>query len=65
MLSKAQTIFLAISIAFAFTIWGAIVSLPPSFYPSEAEEKGATPSQVKLLVIFGIAKNGITVLGKK
>ena len=27
--------------------FGILVTLPPTFYPSEAEEKGATPSQVQ------------------
>jgi len=52
MLSKVQTIFLSISIVFAFTIWGVLISLTPPFYPSEAEKKGATPSQYGF--VFGI-----------
>ena len=52
MLSKAQTIFLSISIVFAETIWGVLISLPPPFYPSEAEKKGATPSQVRFTPPF-------------
>ena len=50
MLSKGQTVFLSISIVLAFTIWGALISLAPPFYPSEAEKKGSTPSQVGLLI---------------
>ena len=50
MLSKGQTVFLSISIVLAFTIWGALISLAPPFYPLEAEKKGATPSQVWLLI---------------
>jgi hypothetical protein len=46
MLSKTRTVLLAISIAVAFVVWGALISLQPPFYPSEAEKKGATPSQV-------------------
>ena len=52
MLTKAQTIFLSISIVFAFTIWGVLISLTPPFYPSEAEKKGATPSQVRFTSPF-------------
>ena len=52
MLTKAETVFLAISIVFAETIWGVLISLPPPFYPSEAEKKGATPSQVRFTSSF-------------
>ena len=52
MLTKAETVFLAISIVFAETIWGVLISLPPPFYPSEAEKKGATPSQVRFTPPF-------------
>ncbi len=30
----------------AYIVWGLLLSLQPPFYPSEAEKKGATPSQV-------------------
>ena len=65
MLSKAQTIFLSISIILAFTIWGALISLAPPFYPSEAEKKGATPSQVWLLIQKMITFTKIIILGRK
>ena len=29
-------------------VWGMLISLQPPFYPTEAENKGATPSQVIL-----------------
>ena len=31
----------------AAIVWGALISLQPPFYPTLAEIKGATPSQVK------------------
>ena len=49
MLSKAQTIFLSLSIILAFITLGALISLTPPFYPAEAEKKGATPSQVNIV----------------
>ena len=45
--SKTRTVLLAIVIGFAYVVWGALISLQPPFYPTEAEKKGATPSQVK------------------
>ncbi len=30
----------------AYVDWGLLLSLQPAFYPTEAESKGATPSQV-------------------
>ena len=37
-------------------VWGVITSLPPAFYPIEAERKGATPHQVcdKPFITFGL-----------
>ena len=46
MLSKTRTVFLAISVGCAYVVWGALISLQPPFYPTEAEKKGATPSEV-------------------
>ena len=43
---KTGTIYLAIFLVCAFIVWGASISLQPTFYPTEAENKGATPSQV-------------------
>ena len=37
----------------AYIGWGLLLSLQPPFYPSEAEKKGATPSQYGF--VFGIA----------
>ncbi len=31
---------------------GVIFSVPPAFYPSEAEDRGVSPSQVRLNYIF-------------
>ncbi len=31
----------------AYFGWGLILAVMPPFYPSEAEKKGATPSQVE------------------
>ncbi len=36
----------------AYFGWGLILAVMPPFYPSEAEKKGATPSQVVLLLLF-------------
>ena len=44
---KAKTIALAIVVGSAYMVWGALISLQPPFYPTEAEKKGATPSQVR------------------
>ena len=52
MLSKSRTIFLGLSVAAAYVTWGLLISLQPPFYPSEAEKKGATPSQVKTLLRY-------------
>ena len=46
MISRTRTVFLAISIVCAYIVWGALISLQPPFYPTEAEKKGATPAQV-------------------
>ena len=35
----------------AYLAWGLMFSIQPPFYPKEAEAKGATPSQVRILVI--------------
>ena len=37
----------------AYIGWGLLLSLQPPFYPTEAEKKGATPSQYGF--VFGIA----------
>ena len=34
----------------AFLFWGLMIALQPPFYPSEAEKKGAKPTEVR---IFG------------
>lgn len=45
-LSKGRVIFMGISVASAYMVWGLLISLQPPFYPQEAEKKGASPSQV-------------------
>ena len=45
-LSRARTVLLLLVCGTAYIVWGALISLQPSFYPTEAELKGATPSQV-------------------
>jgi MFS family permease len=50
--SRNRTIFIAFSVAGGYTGWGLMLSLQPSFYPTEAEKKGATPSQYGF--VFGI-----------
>ena len=45
----ARALCLAISIACGCIVWGVLISLPPPFYPTEAERKGATASQVNSL----------------
>ena len=51
-LSKTRVIILGVSFALSYTSWGLLLSLLPPFYPTEAEEKGATPSQYGF--VFGI-----------
>ena len=48
-LAGARALCLAISIACGCIVWGVLISLPPPFYPTEAERKGATASQVNSL----------------
>lgn len=52
-MSKSRQIFMAVSIGAAYIGWGLLLSLQPPFYPTEAEKKGATPSQYGF--VFGIA----------
>ena len=35
----------------AYTVWGILIYLQPPFYPSEAEKRGATPSQVRITLL--------------
>ena len=51
-ISKTRVIILAIAFALSYISWGLLLSLLPPFYPSEAEKKGATPSQYGF--VFGI-----------
>ena len=45
-MSTTKKLLLASLLVVAYLVWGALISLQPPFYPSEAEKKGATPSQV-------------------
>ena len=46
MISKYRTGFLFLCVVCAYIVWGALISIPPTFYPTEAEKKGAVPAQV-------------------
>ena len=48
---RGHAIVLAIFSGGAYLAWGLMFSIQPPFYPKEAEAKGATPSQVRILVI--------------
>ena len=45
-ISTTKKLLLAGLLVVAYLVWGSLISLLPPFYPSEAEKKGATPSQV-------------------
>lgn len=51
-LSTKRSAFIAFSVGGAYIGWGLLLSLQPSFYPTEAEKKGATPSQYGF--VFGV-----------
>ena len=51
-LSKTRIILLSTAFAFSYVCWGLLLSLLPPFYPTEAEKKGARPSQYGF--VFGI-----------
>ncbi len=51
-ITKRRSIFIAFSVGGAYLGWGLILSIQPSFYPTVAEEKGATPAQYGF--VFGI-----------
>ena len=46
-LSRARTLSLLVICGTAYIVWGALISLQPPFYPTEAAKKGASPSQVR------------------
>ena len=46
MLSKKRTFFLGTAVGLSCVEWGLLLSLLSTFYPSEAENKGATASEV-------------------
>ena len=46
-LSQSRTVLLISICGTAYVVWGALISLQPPFYPTVAETKGATPSQVR------------------
>ena len=45
-LSRRRRIVLSAVLVPAYVSWGALISLIPPFYPSEAENRGATPTEV-------------------
>ena len=45
-ISTKKKLILAVLLVLAYIVWGSLISLQPPFYPTEAEKKGATPSQV-------------------
>ena len=47
MISKKRKVFLYIVVGLSYIEWSILLSLLPPFYPSEAENKGCTSSQVK------------------
>ena len=51
-LSKTRIVILATAFALSYISWGLLLSLLPPFYPTEAEKKGATPSEYGF--VFGI-----------
>ena len=59
MISRTRTVFLAISIVCAYVVWGALISLQPPFYPTEAEKKGATPAQVEHFLFMRSSTNSV------
>ena len=52
MASKIKLIIFTGVLAISYVIWGISISLVAPFYPTEAEKKGATPSQYGL--VFGV-----------
>ena len=52
MLSRKQRIFLYIVVGLSYVEWASLLSLLPPFYPSEAENKGCTPSQVQYTILY-------------
>ena len=45
-ISTKKKLILGVLLVLAYIVWGSLISLQPPFYPTEAEKKGATPSQV-------------------
>ena len=48
-LSTGKTILLSSVLVVAYVSWGALISLIPPFFPSEAEKRGATSTEVSSL----------------
>ena len=46
-LSTGKTIVLSLVLAVAYVSWGALISLIPPFFPSEAEKRGASSTEVE------------------
>ena len=54
-MSKKQKIFLYTIVGLSYIEWALLMSLLPPFYPSEAESKGCTSSQVIALSLFSLS----------
>ena len=52
-LSKGRIIFMSISVASAYCVWGLLISLQPPFYPQEAE-KNIYLLKVAFLLLIGV-----------
>ena len=61
-LSRSRTVLLISICGTAYVVWGALISLQPPFYPTVAESKGATPSQVRGIVAYFAITNYISFL---
>ena len=46
-LSTGKTIALSLVLGVAYVSWGALISLIPPFFPSEAEKRGASSTEVR------------------
>eukprot|EP00095_Tigriopus_kingsejongensis_P001693 maker-scaffold3251_size9521-snap-gene-0.1 protein:Tk01693 transcript:maker-scaffold3251_size9521-snap-gene-0.1-mRNA-1 annotation:"chromaffin granule amine" len=54
--SRTRAVLIGICVAASYIDWGIIFSVQPAFYPQEAENHGATPSQYGF--VFGIVHLG-------
>ncbi len=58
-ISKTKSVIVFGSVIVTCSAWGFGLSMPGTFYPNEAESKGAKPSQYGF--VFGIIYLGIKV----